>query len=132
LIRETKDAKKDLMVVWLDLANAYGSIPHQLIYTSLQHYHIDRHIQKTITSYMGGIKLRFSVGDQMTNWQKLEKGIVTRCTVSVVLFIMGMNLLINSAKRETRGPETQSGIYLPSSIGFYGRSYIDNFKSHTS
>ena len=31
---------------------------------------------------------------------------------------MGMNLLINGARRETRGPKTQSGIYLPSSRGF--------------
>ena len=48
----------------------------------------------------------------------LEKGIVTGCTVSVVLFVMGMNLLINAAIRETRGPKTESGIYLPSSRGF--------------
>ena len=54
----------------------------------------------------------------MTRWQKLEKGIVTGCTVSEVLFIMGMNLLINAARRETRGPKTESGIYLPSSRGF--------------
>jgi len=70
------------------------------------------------TSYLDGIKLRFSVGDQLTKWQKLEKGIVTGCTVSVVLFVMGMNLLINAAIRETRGPKTESGIYLPSSRGF--------------
>ena len=31
---------------------------------------------------------------------------------------MGMNLLINAARRETRGPKTESGIYLPSSRGF--------------
>ena len=54
----------------------------------------------------------------MTRWQKLEKGIVTGCTVSVVLFIKGMNLLINAARRETRGPKTESGIYLPSSRCF--------------
>jgi len=48
----------------------------------------------------------------------LEKGIVTGCTVSVVLFIMGMNLMINAALRETRGPKTESGIHLPSSRGF--------------
>ena len=46
------------------------------------------------------------------------KGIVTGCTVSVVLFIMGMNLLINADRRETRGPKTESGTYLPSSRGF--------------
>ena len=54
----------------------------------------------------------------MTRWQKLEKGIVTGCTVSVVLYIMGMNLLINAARREMRGPKTESGIYFPSSRGF--------------
>ncbi|XP_052217978.1 uncharacterized protein LOC127835582 [Dreissena polymorpha] len=118
LISEAKKGRKDLTVVWLDLANAYGSIPHQLIYTALRHYHVDGHIQKIITSYLDGIKLRFTVGDQLTRWQKLEKGIVTGCTVSVVLFIMGMNLLINAAQRETRGPKTESGIYLPSSRGF--------------
>ena len=31
---------------------------------------------------------------------------------------MGMNLLINAAVRETRGPKTESGIFLPSSRGF--------------
>ncbi|XP_052224708.1 uncharacterized protein LOC127840340 [Dreissena polymorpha] len=118
LISEAKKGRKDLTVVWLDLANAYGSIPHQLIYTALRHYHVDGHIQKIITSYLDGIKLRFTVGDQLTRWQKLEKGIVTGCTVSVVLFIMGMNLLINAAQRETRGPKTESGIYLPCSRGF--------------
>ncbi|XP_060584269.1 uncharacterized protein LOC132740392 [Ruditapes philippinarum] len=118
LIQEAKTGKKDLTVVWLDLANANGSIPHQLIYTALKHYHVDNHVQKIITSYLDGIKLRFSIGDQLTKWQKFEKGIVTGCTVSVVLFVMGMNLLINAAIRETRGPKTESGIYLPSSRGF--------------
>ena len=87
LIHEAKKGRKDLAVVWLDLANAYGSIPHQLIYKALQHYHVDGYIQKIITSYLDGIQLRFTVGDQLTRWQKLEKGIVTGCTVSVVLFI---------------------------------------------
>ena len=36
----------------------------------------------------------------------------------MVLFIMGMNLLISAAQRETGGPKTESGIYLPPSRGF--------------
>ena len=82
LIHDAKKGWKDLTVVWLDLANAYGSIPHQLIYKeALQHYHVDGHIQNIITSDLDGIQLRFTVGDQLTRWQKLEKGIVTGCTV---------------------------------------------------
>ncbi|XP_063442557.1 uncharacterized protein LOC134722855 [Mytilus trossulus] len=37
LIQEAKVNKKDLTVVWLDLANAYGTVPHMLIQQSLDH-----------------------------------------------------------------------------------------------
>ena len=87
-----------------------ASIPHQLIHTALQHYHVHSHLDWT--------KLRFSVGDQVTGWQKLEKGTVTGCTVSVVLFMMGTNLMINAALREARGPKTESGMHLPFTQGF--------------
>jgi len=30
LIREAWENKGDLVVLWMDLANAYGSIPHKL------------------------------------------------------------------------------------------------------
>ena len=40
LIKEAKEMKGDLTVVWLDLANAYGTVPHKLIETALEHYHI--------------------------------------------------------------------------------------------
>lgn len=31
LIREAREGKGDLAVLWLDLANVYGSIPHKLV-----------------------------------------------------------------------------------------------------
>ena len=40
LIREAKAEKKDLVVVWLDIANAYGSIPHSLIQLALRRAHV--------------------------------------------------------------------------------------------
>ena len=48
--------------------------------------------------------------NKMTSCQRLEKGIVTGCTISVVLFVMGINLIINAAKRETRRPDSIRGI----------------------
>ena len=35
-IQKAKANKKDLDVIWLDLANAYGWVPHQMIHLSLQ------------------------------------------------------------------------------------------------
>ena len=36
LIREAKEGGGDLAVLWLDLTNAYGSIPHKLVEVALE------------------------------------------------------------------------------------------------
>lgn len=55
------------------------------------------------------------------------KGIVIGCTISVVLFIIRMNLIIKAGRRETRSPRTASGVYLPSR-----RKFIDGMTLTTS
>ena len=118
LLHEARIDHKDLTVVWLDLANAYGSIPHQLIKTALQHYHIPDSARNLIMSNFSDIHLRFSCNEFTTNWIQLEMWIVTGCTISVILFVMGMNMIIKTAERESRGPKTNTGIRLPSNRGF--------------
>ncbi|CAC5418540.1 unnamed protein product [Mytilus coruscus] len=88
LIHEAKTGKKNLAVVWLDLANSYGSVPHKLTEMAMDHYHIPEHIKKIVQKYFGGMQLRFTVDNKTTAWQKLEKGIVMGCTISPILFIM--------------------------------------------
>jgi len=39
LIREAQENKGDLVVLWLDLANTYGSIPHKLVEEALNRHH---------------------------------------------------------------------------------------------
>lgn len=118
LIWEAKKSKGNLAVVWLDLANAYGSIPHGLVNAALENYHIPHHISGMITSYFGGFKLQFQAALFTTEWQDLEKGIITSCTISPILFIMGMNLLITAAGKESRGQLMESGIRQPPIRGF--------------
>ena len=40
---------------------------------------------------------------------KRQKGIISGCTLSVVLFAVTMSWLIASVKQETKGPKTSSG-----------------------
>ena len=37
----------------------------------------------------------------------IEKGIVTGCPISIVLFVLGMNMIIIAAERETRDLQEQ-------------------------
>lgn len=102
MIREAKINGSDVTVIWLDLANTYGFLPHSLIFEDLKLYHIPNNTQRLISSYYSNIKLRFSDNNVTTSWQALERRIVTECTISVTLFVMGINLVIKSADKVMR------------------------------
>ena len=109
LIKEAKEGRKNLVVTWLDIANAYGSIPHSLIMTSLRKANVPKAECSLIESYYSDVQIRFTTKEFTTEWQRLEKGIVTGCTLSVILFSLAMTMLVASAKKETKGPRTESG-----------------------
>ena len=71
-----------------------------------------------VGSYLGEMKIRFTIDDYTISWQRVEKGIVTGCTISPILFVMCMGMVTTAAERETRGPNIDSGIYQPQISGF--------------
>ncbi|XP_033755855.1 uncharacterized protein LOC117338607 [Pecten maximus] len=113
IIREAKELKGELAVVWLDLANAYGSMPHKLVQMTLERYHVPEKIRLLLQRYFDRLQLRFTVQDFTTSWQRLEVGIVTGCTVSVILFSAAMNLMVKSVEKMSRGPWMRAGVRQP-------------------
>ncbi|XP_061896860.1 uncharacterized protein LOC133645950 [Entelurus aequoreus] len=113
LIREAREGKGDLAVLWLDLANAYGSIPHKLVETTLDRHHVPKKIKDLILNYYGNFRLRVTSGSITSDWDRLEKGIITGCTISVCLFALAMNMVVKAAETECRGPLSKSGTRQP-------------------
>ncbi|XP_041934289.1 LOW QUALITY PROTEIN: uncharacterized protein LOC121697073, partial [Alosa sapidissima] len=113
LIREAREGKGDLTVLWLDLANAYGSIPHKLVEVALLQHHVPKKVIELILDYYSNFRLRVTVGSGTSDWHRLEKGIITGCTISVILFALAMNMIVKSAELEWRGPLTKSGVRQP-------------------
>ena len=109
LIKEAKEKKKDLVVTWLDIANAYGTLPHSLILKTLKRAHVPDEVCDLVESYYADVKIRFTTRDFTTDWQKVEQGIITGCTLSVILFALTMTLLVASAKKTTKGPKSETG-----------------------
>ena len=109
LIREAKAEKKNLVVTWIDIANAYGSIPHDVIMKALTRAHVPEKTRSLIESYYSDVRIRFTTEKFTTEWQRVEKGIITGCTLSVILFALTMSWLVESAKNVTKGPKTSSG-----------------------
>jgi len=98
-------------VLWLDHANAYGSINW-----SKRHWtwhHIPGKFRDLILDYYNSFSLRFSAGSTTSEWRKLEKGNITVCTIAGILFALAMNMLVKSAEIQCRGPFTKSGVWQP-------------------
>ena len=81
LLREAKENKGDLTVLWLDLANAYGSMPHKLVEEALTRHHVPPSVCDLIADYYKNFRLRACSSSVTSEWQTLEKGIITGCTV---------------------------------------------------
>ena len=60
LIREAKAEKNGLVVVWLDIANAFGSVPHSLIQLALRRAHVPEEFCQLVESYYADMNIRFT------------------------------------------------------------------------
>ena len=110
LLREAKESKGNLTVLWLDLANAYGSMPHKLVEEALKRHHVPPSMCDLIADYYKNFWLRACSGSVTSEWQTLEKGIITGCAMSAVLFSLTMNMLVKAAEVECRGPLSRAGV----------------------
>ena len=121
LLSESRRSKGDLSVVWLDQANAYGSISHKLVHEVLVRHYVPDSIRELIMDYYSQFHLRISSGSVTSDWHRLERGIITGRTISATLFTLAMNMLMESAETECRGPISISGVRQPPI-----RAYMDD------
>ena len=62
LIREARENNGNLAVLWLDLANTYGSILHKVVEETLCRYHVPSSLINLILDYYNNFNLRVTLG----------------------------------------------------------------------
>ena len=98
-LKDARSKRKTLAVLWLDLANAYGSDPHKLIEYALMRYHVPDEWVELVLAYYDGLWGRSSSSGVTSDWARYERGIFAGCTVSVVLFLLAFNLILDFVDR---------------------------------
>jgi len=93
-LKDARERGKDLVNIWLDIANAYGSIPHQLIFFALKRYGVPARWISVVRNYYQGLWSRSFSETAPSSWHQHERGIFAGCTLSIILFISGMNVII--------------------------------------
>lgn len=108
-IQTAKREKQDLHVVWLDLENAYGSIPHQLITFALEFFHIPPSIRNLISNYFNSFTFCYATQEATSGWHHLEKRIAMGCSVSTILFTAAFEIILIGGRQMVRGVKGPSG-----------------------
>ena len=93
-LKEARSNKSDLATIWLDIANAYGSIPHKLIFFALKRYGVHDHWISLVQNYYVGIYSKLFSESAPSNWHQHQRGIFAGCTLSIILFLAGMNIIL--------------------------------------
>ncbi len=119
-IQVAKKDGRDLHVVFLDLANAYGSVPHNLLWIAFHYFSVPEAITRLVKSYFQDLQLCLTIEDFTTAWQRVEIGIMAGCTISPLAFTMAMEVIIR-ASRWVVGQKLKSGLRLPPI-----RAYMDD------
>lgn len=112
-IQRAKRQKLDLHVIWLDLANAYGAVPHCLLWKALEMHHVPLVVVDILKQYFNAFKMRYSTPTYTTDWTQLEVGIAMGCTVSPVLFVLAMQVLLKAAEAETELVDLGQSVRMP-------------------
>ena len=84
----------DVANIWLDIANAYGSLPHKLIFLALERYGVPDKWIAIVKSYYLGLWSKSFSSTAPSSWHRHQRGIFAGCTLSIILFVAAMNLII--------------------------------------
>ncbi|KAL6484312.1 hypothetical protein MHYP_G00063570 [Metynnis hypsauchen] len=126
-IQAAKLEKRELHAIFLDLANAFGSVPHELLWTAFRFFNIPDTITTLVKAYFQDLQLCFSTPEFTTSWQHLEIGIMAGCTVSPLAFTMAMEVIIRASKWVVGGQRFGSCPRLPPL-----RAYMDDITTLTT
>ena len=119
-IQRAKSEKLNLDVLWIDLANAYGSLPHEMIHLSLRMDHFPKDIQVMLDKYFNSFWMRFSTNSYTTDWIDLEIGIAMSCTISQILIVKAMEVILKAAEGNAGPPYLGGCCYMPPPESIHG------------
>ena len=100
IIKDAHTKHKSLAVCWLDLANAFGSVHHQLIDFCLHHYHAPMPFISTIRSLYSNLSATVSAGSWSTRCIPLQVGVYQGDPLSVAIFNTVMVTLTDALKAD--------------------------------
>jgi hypothetical protein len=113
LLRDARHSHREIIIVLLDLRNAFGSVHHNLIRASLQYHHLPNIFLQLFNSIYTNSHISIAVNKECTDPIRVDRGVLQGDPSSRLLF----NLCFNSLMLTLKQPEYNSLGYCTGSKG---------------
>ena len=122
-LRDAKQSYRQIVITWLDLANAYGSVRHNLIQFALNWYHVPKDIQQLIFDYYEKLAAMIITNEWSTGFFLFDIGLFQGCVLSTILFNCVFQLLLDFLQ-----PQKMLGYKFknPSQVSTFTKAYADD------
>ena len=94
MIKDAKRHQRSLIIILLDLRNAFGEVHHELIRSALAYHHLPDQLVRLFNSIYCNSFVAVSTGCEWTSAIRVEKGVLQGDPCSPLLFNLCFNLLM--------------------------------------
>ena len=99
VIADARRSHKNVFVAWLDLRNAFGSIPHSAITTTLTHIGVPLPLIEMISNSYFGATTQIRTPNGLTADIPALSGVKQGCPLSPIIFNLTIDLILRAIKR---------------------------------
>jgi len=121
-LREAKEEQRRIVTCWIDLANAYGSVRHNLIQFALRWFHVPEPVRELIFNYYEQLMTKVQTKEWTTGFFLFDIGLFQGCVLSTILFDCVFQLLLDFLEQDnSRGYK-----FKMASVQRLSRAYADD------
>ena len=95
-INSAREGGAEAHVAFIDLANAFGSVPHSLLWQVLQRVGVPEEVVAVLKGLYEGSATRYRAGDGLTAPVACQRGVRQGCPLSGLLFSLAMEPLLRA------------------------------------
>ncbi|GFQ69983.1 retrovirus-related Pol polyprotein from type-2 retrotransposable element R2DM [Trichonephila clavata] len=99
-IEAARRLKKEKFVAWLDISNAFGSVPRQVIIEALYAKGVDHDFITLVNNIYEGSTTQVLTDDGPTAHIKLESGVKQGCPLSGLLFNIAIDAVLRNLQED--------------------------------